>query len=131
MLKELKYFFFILIIFIFIFFNGIYYFSDQNKKYIYRSINKMDQNIEKLSENLHILKGDTNIQYLQENNMFQEQSRQVKNKSRFPNTHQGLFKTQSILLNPEVTGCPIARHCIGANLKEPNICELGCIPISK
>ena len=59
MLKELKYFFFILIIFIFIFFIGRYYFSDQNKKNIYRSINKMDQNIEKLSENLHILKNDT------------------------------------------------------------------------
>ena len=59
MLKELKYFFFILIIFIFIFFIGRYYFSDQNKKNIYRSINKMDQNIEKLSKNLHILKSDT------------------------------------------------------------------------
>jgi ABC-type dipeptide/oligopeptide/nickel transport system permease component len=59
MLKELKYFFFILIIFIFIFFIGRYYFSDQNKKNIYRSINKTDQNIEKLSENLHILKSDT------------------------------------------------------------------------
>jgi len=59
MLKELKYFFSILIIFIFIFFIGRYYFSDQNKKNIYRSINKMDQNIEKLSENLHILKNDT------------------------------------------------------------------------
>ena len=59
MLKELKYFFSILIIFIFIFFIGRYYFSDQNKKNIYRSINKTDQNIEKLSENLHILKSDT------------------------------------------------------------------------
>ena len=49
MLKELKYFFSILIIFIFIIFIGRYYFSDQNKKNIYRSINKMDQNIEKLS----------------------------------------------------------------------------------
>ena len=67
MLKELKLFFFILIIFIFIFFIGRYYFSDQNKKNIYRSINKMDQNIEKLSENLHILKGDTNniIEYVE------------------------------------------------------------------
>jgi ABC-type dipeptide/oligopeptide/nickel transport system permease component len=59
MLKELKYFFFILIIFIFIFFIGRYYFSDQNKKNIYRSINKTEQNIKKLSENLHILKSDT------------------------------------------------------------------------
>ena len=67
MLKELKYFFFILIIFIFIFFIGRYYFSDQNKKNIYRSINKIDQNIEKLSENLHILKNDTDniIEYIE------------------------------------------------------------------
>ena len=67
MLKELKYFFFTLIIFIFIFFIGRYYFSDQNKKNIYRSINKIDQNIEKLSENLHILKSDTDniIEYIE------------------------------------------------------------------
>ena len=67
MLKELKYFFFILIIFIFIFFIGRYYFSDQNKKNIYRSINKMDKNIEKLSKNLHILKSDTKniIEYVE------------------------------------------------------------------
>ena len=67
MLKELKYFFYILIIFIFIFFIGRYYFSDQNKKNIYRSINKMDQNIEKFSKNLHILKSDTEniIEYVE------------------------------------------------------------------
>ena len=67
MLKELKYFFYILTIFIFIFFIGRYYFSDQNKKNIYRSINKMDQNIVKLSENLHILKSDTDniIEYIE------------------------------------------------------------------
>ena len=67
MLKELKYFFSILIIFIFILFIGRYYFSDQNEKNIYRSINKMDQNIEKLSENLHILKSDTKniIEYVE------------------------------------------------------------------
>ena len=67
MLKELKYFFSILMIFIFIFFIGRYYFSDQNKKIIYRSINKMDQNIEKLSKNLHILKSDTKniIEYVE------------------------------------------------------------------
>ena len=67
MLKELKYFFSILIIFIFIFFIGRYYFSDQNKKNIYRSINKMDQNIEKLSEKLQILKSDTEniIEYVE------------------------------------------------------------------
>ena len=67
MLKELKYFFFILIIFIFILFIGRYYFSDQNKKNIYRSINKMDKNIEKLSKNLHVLKNDTKniIEYVE------------------------------------------------------------------
>jgi len=67
MLKELKYFFFILIIFIFIFFIGRYYFSDQNKKNIYRSISKLDQNIEQLSENLHILKSNTDniIEYIE------------------------------------------------------------------
>ena len=67
MLKELKYFFSILIIFIFIFFIGRYYFSDQNKKNIYRSINKMDKNIEKLSKNLHVLKNDTKniIEYVE------------------------------------------------------------------
>ena len=67
MLKELKYFFSILIIFIFIFFIVRYYFSDQNKKNIYRSINKMDQNIEKFSKNLHILKSDTKniIEYVE------------------------------------------------------------------
>jgi len=67
MLKELKYFFYILIIFIFMFFIGRYYFSDQNKKIIYRSINKMDKNIEKLSKNLHILKSDTEniIEYVE------------------------------------------------------------------
>jgi len=67
MLKELKYFFYILIIFIFIFFIGRYYFSDQNKKIIYRSINKMDKNIDKLSKNLHILKSDTKniIEYVE------------------------------------------------------------------
>ena len=67
MLKELKYFFYILTIFIFIFFIGRYYFSDQNKKNIYRSLNKMDQNIEKLNEKLHILKSDTEniIEYVE------------------------------------------------------------------
>ena len=76
MLKELKYFFFILIIFIFIFFIGRYYFSDQNKKNIYRSINKIDLNIKKLSENLHILKSDTDniIEYI-ENDITKEKKK--------------------------------------------------------
>lgn len=70
MLKELKYFFFILIIFIFIFFIGRYYFSDQNKKNSYRSINKLEQKIDKFSDNLVILKNDTKniIEYIENDN---------------------------------------------------------------
>jgi hypothetical protein len=67
MLKELKYFFYILTIFVFILFIGKYYFSDENKKNLYRSISKIDQNIKKLSENLVILKSDTEniIEYVE------------------------------------------------------------------
>ena len=67
MLKELKYFFYILTIFVFILFIVKYYFSDENKKNLYRSISKIDQNIKKLSENLVILKSDTEniIEYVE------------------------------------------------------------------
>ncbi len=70
MLKELKYFFYILIIFIFIFFIGRYYFSDQNKQNSYRSINELDHNIDKFSKNLVILKSDTEniIEYVENKN---------------------------------------------------------------
>ena len=59
MFKELKYLFYLLVIFLFIFFISKYYFSDQNKKKSYRSLNSIDQNIEKHSTNLQILKSDT------------------------------------------------------------------------
>ena len=59
MFKELKYLFYLLVIFLFIFFISKYYFSDQNKKKSYRSLNSIDQNIEKHSTNLSILKSDT------------------------------------------------------------------------
>ena len=39
MLKEIKYLIFALIIFLFIFFTVKYYFSDNNKKKSYRSLN--------------------------------------------------------------------------------------------
>ena len=59
MIKELKYFFFILTIFLFLIIIGRYYFSDYNKKNSYKSINALDQKIDKLSENLVILKSNT------------------------------------------------------------------------
>ena len=68
MFKELKYLFYLLVIFLFIFFISKYYFSDQNKKKSYRSLNSIDQNIEKHLTNLPILKSDTeNIIYYVEN----------------------------------------------------------------
>ena len=67
MLKELKYFFSILIIFIFIFFIGRYYFSDANKKNFYRSTKLYDEKILEYSNNLKILKSDTEniIEYVE------------------------------------------------------------------
>ena len=59
MIKELKYFFFILVIFLFFFIIFKYYFSDTNIKNSYRSLNKIDSNIEIFSQNLLLLKNDT------------------------------------------------------------------------
>ncbi len=70
MIKELKYFLFVLTIFIFFFYIGKYYFSDQNKKNLYRSINKLEKKIDKFSVNLVILKNDTKniIEYIENDN---------------------------------------------------------------
>ena len=70
MIKELKYFLFVLTIFIFFFFIGKYYFSDQNKKNSHRSINKLEQQIDKFTDNLVILKNDTKniIEYMENDN---------------------------------------------------------------
>ena len=67
MIKELKYFFFILSIFLFLIIIGRYYFSDHNKKNSYKLINALDQKIDKLSENLVILKNNTEniIEYVE------------------------------------------------------------------
>ena len=59
MLKEIKYSMFLIVIFIFIFFTGKYYFSDANKKNSFRSLNNIDQKINLYSQNLPILKNDT------------------------------------------------------------------------
>jgi hypothetical protein len=70
MIKELKYFLFVLTIFIFFFSIGKYYFSDQNKKNSHRSINKLEQQIDKFTDNLVILKNDTKniIEYMENDN---------------------------------------------------------------
>tara|TARA_B000000460_G_scaffold229907_1_gene187141 strand:- start:254 stop:517 length:264 start_codon:yes stop_codon:yes gene_type:complete len=69
MIKELKYFFFILTILLFVFLVGKYYFSDQNKKNSYKALNEVDDKINKLSKNLVILKSDTEniIEYIENN----------------------------------------------------------------
>ena len=71
MIKELKYFVFIVVITIFIFLTIKYYFSDENYKNSYRSISQIDNNIKKVEKDLVFLKNDTNdiIEYLENNNI--------------------------------------------------------------
>ena len=71
MIKELKYFVFIVVITIFIFLTIKYYFSDENYKNSYRSISQIDNNIKKVEKDLVFLKNDTNdiIEYLETNNI--------------------------------------------------------------
>ena len=45
MFKELKYVFYLLVIFLFIFLSGKFYFSDQNKKNYYRSVNSLEKKV--------------------------------------------------------------------------------------
>jgi hypothetical protein len=59
MLKELKYFFFLLVIFSFVFITLKFYFSDNNKKNSYRSLKSINKRISIYSENLILLKNDT------------------------------------------------------------------------
>ena len=59
MIKEIKYFIFVIIIFIFIFFTGRYYFSDLNKKNSYRSFNSINQKIQIYADKLPVLENNT------------------------------------------------------------------------
>ncbi len=70
MIKELKYLIFIISIFFFIFFIFRYYYSDDYKKKIYRSLNLIEDRINSSSEKLIILKNDTNniIEYVEHSN---------------------------------------------------------------
>ena len=67
MIKELKFVFFILIIIFFLIFTGRFYFSDENKKNTFRSINNINSKINTFSKNLIVLKNDTNdiIEYIE------------------------------------------------------------------
>ena len=60
MIKELKFVFFILVIIIFLIFTGRFYFSDENKKNTFISINNINNKINSFSKNLIVLKNNTN-----------------------------------------------------------------------
>jgi hypothetical protein len=70
MIKELKYLFFILTIALFIFFTGKYYFSNDNKKNSYRSLNELDKKNNIFSYETPLLENDTNniITFVKKNN---------------------------------------------------------------
>ena len=59
MTKELKYLFFVIVIFFFLFFTIRFYFSDENQKKTYRSINTFEKKIENSEKNLLLLKNNT------------------------------------------------------------------------
>ena len=59
MIKEIKYFIFIFVIIVFLFFTGKYYFSDQNKKKSFRSLNQIDIKIKNYSKKLPVLENNT------------------------------------------------------------------------
>ena len=70
MLREIKYFIFIIVICLFSFFIGRYYFSDENKKNSYRSLKNIDNKLNIYAEKLPILENDTknNIEYVEQLN---------------------------------------------------------------
>ena len=59
MLKELKYLLYLFVILLFFFLSLKYYFSDDNKKYSYRSYKQVDEKITTYSQNIILLKNDT------------------------------------------------------------------------
>ena len=68
MLKEIKYLIFVVIIILFLFFTGKYYFSNENIKNSYRSYKNIDEKIKVYSENLPLLKNNTEniIEYVKQ-----------------------------------------------------------------
>ena len=70
MLKEIKYLIFIVVIALFIFLTGRYYFSDENKKNSYRSLNNIRNKIDIYAKKLPVLEDDTKsiIEYVEQSN---------------------------------------------------------------
>ena len=70
MINELKYIFYLLTIILFCFLTGKFYFSDDNKKNYFRTINSISKRIDQYSLNLPLLENDTtNIIEFVENNV--------------------------------------------------------------
>ena len=67
MLKELKYFLYLFVIILFFFLSFKYYFSDGNKKNSYRSYKQIDKKITIYTQNIILLKSDTNniVEYVE------------------------------------------------------------------
>ena len=59
MIKEIKYFFYVFTIILFIFLSLKYYFSDEHKKKSYRLIQIIDKDLKTYSEEIPVLKSDT------------------------------------------------------------------------
>ena len=68
MIKEIKYFIFIIIICLFLFLITRYYFSDANKKNSYRSLKNIDEKINIYAEKIPILEDNTKniIEYVEQ-----------------------------------------------------------------
>ena len=69
MLKELKYFLFLIVIVLFFFLSFKYYFSNENKKNSYRSLKDIEDKTENYSRNLILLNSDTVniVEYVEKN----------------------------------------------------------------
>ena len=67
MLKELKYLLYLFVIILFFFLSLKYYFSEDNKKNSYRSYKRIDEKITLYSQNIILLKSDTNdiVEYVE------------------------------------------------------------------
>ena len=70
MLKEIRYLIYIFIITLFVILTGRYYFSDTNKKNLYRSLNNIDKKISIYSDKLPVLENNTKdiIEYTKQSN---------------------------------------------------------------
>ena len=78
MIKELKYFLYVITIVGFIFFILNYYFSNENKKNSYRSTKIFDSKIVKYSKTIQILESDTEniVEYVE--NTFNKDKKKYK-----------------------------------------------------